>query len=323
MLAEMANDADAQVEVVIGSLLNPPLPREIPDSFSDVAAPPAALSLTCKREVDVDRHPVLQSHLLDGRPVVPLALIAEWLAHSALHANPGLTLLGMDNLRLLNGITLDSQKRSIRMLAGKACRKGPVYEVDVEIRDDQKDGLERVHSSAKAILADRLPAPPLFEENGHFKNNGRTLPRLEDIYRRVLFHGRDLRGIKEIIRICEAGISARLAAAPPPSKWMEAPLRSRWIADPLILDSAFQMAIIWCHELLGQVSLPSFAASYRQYCERFPKTGVTAVLEVRMRDERKLKGDFTFLGQDKQVLAHLNGYEAIMAPELHKAFKAA
>ncbi len=324
MLAEMANSCGQEIEMVIGGLLNQPAFQERQgQSGIQPSATPGSLSLTCKREVDVAHHPVLQSHLLDGRPVVPLALIAEWLAHSALHANPGLTLHGMDNLRLFSGITLDSQKRNIRMLAGKACRNGRVYEVDVEIRDDQREGPGRVHSSARAILTDHLPAAPLFEENGHFKTNGRKPPSLEDIYQRVLFHGQDLHGIQEIIRISEEGISARLASAPPPAKWMKAPLRSRWIADPLILDCAFQMAIIWCHEQLGQVSLPSFAAAYRQYCDRFPQEGVTAVLEVNASNERKLTGDFTFLDQHKKVLAHLKGYEAIMAPELFKAFKAA
>ena len=117
--------------------------------------------------------------------MVPLALIAEWLAHSALHANPGLALHGMDNLRLFNGIALDSQKRIIQLLAGKASRNGQVYEVDVEIRDDARDTTSRVHSSAKAILTDRLPAPPLFEENGHFRPNGHP-PSIDDIYDRTL-----------------------------------------------------------------------------------------------------------------------------------------
>ena len=83
------------------------------------------------------------------------------------------------------------------------------------------------------------------------------------------------------------------------------------------------MAIIWCHEQTGQVSLPSFAAAYRQYCSRFPKEGVTAVFEVLNLNDRKLTGDFIFLDDQKKVLACLNGYEAVMTPELIKAFKAA
>ncbi len=297
---------------------------EPPRASSDPsAAGTAALSLTCKREVTVARHPVLQSHILDGRPVVPLALIAEWLAHSAMHAHPGLGLHGLDDLRLLNGIILDDPTQTIRMLAGKVRRKGSLYEVDVEIRNDHPDNTSRVHASARAVLTDRLPAAAAYEGNGFHKTEGVAPPSPKDIYQHVLFHGKDLRGIREILHISDSGIAARLRAAPPPSQWMQHPLRSRWIADPLVLDSAFQMAIIWCHERLGQVSLPSFAASYRQYCSRFPKDGVMAVMEVRKSNDYKLQGDFVFLDESDRVVASLTGYEAIMAPDLFKAFKAA
>ena len=323
MLKEMAGGAGQAIEVVIGGLL-PSAAMETHGNTSNRApVKPAALALTCKREVTVDRHPVLQSHVLDGRPVVPLALIAEWLAHSALHANPGLKLHGLDDLRLLNGITLDNPTQTIRMLAGKARRQGPLYEVDVEIRDDQAGDPARIHATAKAILTDRLPTAATYESNGFLKSKGGTLPSPKDLYQQVLFHGRDLRSVREIFHISDSGIAAGLTAAPPPSQWMQHPLRSRWIADPLVLDGAFQMAIIWCHEQLGQVSLPSFASAYRQYCNQFPQDGVVAVMEVRKCNEYKLQGDFTFLDKAKQVVACLNGYEAVMAPDLLKAFKAA
>jgi hypothetical protein len=323
MVKEMAGGSGQEIEIVIGGLLSPANVETDQQALKPSAAKSAALSLTCKREVTVARHPVLQSHILDGRPVVPLALIAEWLAHSALHANPGLTLHGLDDLRLLSGITLDDPSRTIRMLAGKARRQGALYEVDVEIRNDQPEGSARIHASARAILADRLPAPAPYEGHGFGKIEGVALPSPKDLYQHVLFHGKDLRGIREILHISDSGIAARVTAAPPPSQWMQHPLRSRWIADPLVLDSAFQMAIVWCHERLGRVSLPSLAVSYRQYCSRFPQDGVVAVMEVHKSNEHKIQGDFVFLDSAGQVVASLKGYEAIMAPDLFKAFKAA
>jgi hypothetical protein len=317
MITEMAQPLDSAVEVVIGG----PLPSG-PKGRATVADPPAELALTCERDVSLERYPVLGAHQLDGRPVVPLALITEWLAHSALHANPGLVLHGLNDIRLQNGITLEKQKRMVTLLAGKAVRNDPMYEVAVEIRDSLHTGARQLHSSAKAILVDKLPPAPVFQELGHF-TPGDPIMSLDDIYADVLFHGKDLRGILEIIRLCADGISARVASAPPPAHWINGPLRSRWITDPLILDSAFQMAIIWCHQQHGLVSLPSFAASYRQYCRRFPEDGVSAVLEVQKSNDRKMVGDFTFLDLNKNVLARLTGYQAIMDPGLRKAFKAA
>jgi acyl transferase domain-containing protein/NAD(P)-dependent dehydrogenase (short-subunit alcohol dehydrogenase family) len=320
MVAEMAQPLNGPTEMVIGSSLHKATP--CPELSVVTTATPDTMTLTCKREINIDNHPFLHSHQLDGRPVVPLALITEWLAHSALHANPGLTLHGIDQLRLCNGIAMDRQNRWVCMLAGKAQRKGPLFEVAVEIRNGAKEPRQMVHSNAKAILAESLPAAPKFIENGHFKHTPQTYD-LDDIYGRILFHGRDLRGIREILSLTDHGMCARILAAPPPAQWISEPLRSSWIADPLMLDSAFQLAIVWCHEQFGQVCLPSYAETYRQYCRHFPAQGVFAVMVVQKFTERKLVCDFTFLNQKKKVVAELKGYEAVMAPNLLRAFKAA
>jgi NAD(P)-dependent dehydrogenase (short-subunit alcohol dehydrogenase family) len=335
MIAEMGAGGNGPVEVVIGSVWRPRIPEASPETTPEAAQriigaldrqasrlPEAALTLAAKREIDIDGYPVLQSHLLNGRPVVPLALMTEWLAHSALHGNPGLALHGIDQLRLLSGIALDHGKKMIRLLSGKAKRKEMHYEVDVQIRDGKIGDLEVIHSSAKAILTDVLPEPPEFKENGHFKTLA-GMRSLEEIYEHILFHGHQLRGIQKIIRLTEKAMTARLATAPAPELWIQEPLRSRWISDPLVLDSAFQMAIVWCHEQTGNVCLPSYAARYRQYRERFPAEGVDAVMEVHKITDRKITADFIFLDDQKRVVACLSGYEAVMDANLARAFRAA
>ena len=320
MIAEMGQPPSKSVEVVIGAPL--PLANTVNTGGTPKAHEPVAADVmvqAVRREIDAGRCPVLQSHCLDGRPVVPLALITEWLAHSALHANPGLVLHGIDGLRLLKGIALDQNKKVIRLMAGGIKRNGQVYEVDVEVRDGSQNGAGTVHSKAKAILADYLPAAPHFDENGHFKPTP-GLPSLKDIYSRILFHGDALKGIEKIVRLSKSGMTAQIRCAPAPESWLHDPMRSRWIADPLVLDCAFQMAIIWCHEQQGLVSLPSYAHSYRQYRDRFPADGVTAVLEVVKATDRKMVADFTFLDQKKAVIACMTGYEAVMDPGLFKAF---
>ena len=50
-----------------------------------LTSPPAGLQLIFERIVNSQTHPVLLSHVLDARAVVPMALHMEWLAHAALH----------------------------------------------------------------------------------------------------------------------------------------------------------------------------------------------------------------------------------------------
>jgi hypothetical protein len=143
---------------------------------------------------------------------------------------------------------------------------------------------------------------------------------MDEVYGKILFHGSELRGIKEIIGYSSKGMVARISPAPHPDKWLKDPLRNNWISDPLALDSAFQMAILWCYEELQQLSLPSYCRSYRQYCSRFPSDGVTAVLEVREALKHKIKCDIAFLDTDNSIVALLSGYEAVVSDSLFKSF---
>jgi hypothetical protein len=322
MLEEMATPLGYPVEVVVEGLLTHQ-PQQISQQPADTRKKQQPLneplSLAAKRQINLSQYPVLESHYLNGRPVVPLALITEWLAHGALHANPGLVLHGIDHLRLFKGIALEKSLKRISLMTGTPKRKGDTYEVSVEIHDDDDDAKQFIHTSATAILMDQIPPPPLFSENGHFKASP-PLRSLDDYYNDLLFHGDALQGLKQIIRISDEGMTASIEAAPAPSKWINDPWRSQWIVDPLVLDCAFQMAIIWCHEQLGLVSLPNYLTSYRQYCERFPTQGVSAVLEVEETTEHKMLGRFTFLDLNNTVVATMEGFEAIIDRSLFKAF---
>jgi len=44
-------------------------------------------------------------------------------------------------------------------------------------------------------------------------------------------------------------------------------------------------------------------------------------LEIKETTDRKMRGDFTFLDADDQIVASIGGFEAIMDPALFKAFK--
>jgi NAD(P)-dependent dehydrogenase (short-subunit alcohol dehydrogenase family) len=326
MLYEMMGDKNRPVEIVIGSnrLFKKTAKfdkgHRSPKKKKQSEKKNEELILTFKHEVDLDQYPILGSHILGGKPVVPFALMTEWFGHGALHNNPGLFLHGLDDMRILNGIKLDQQKRTIRLLAGKARKKESIYEVQVELRDGFQDDAEVIHSKARAILVDDLTPPPKF--NGSALQGAKPHSKsIEEIYENILFHGAGLRGIKEILNCSDQGMVARVSSAPSPTEWVKEPLRNQWLTDPLVLDSAFQMATIWCYDEMGAVSLPSYCAKYRQYCHRFPTKGVKAFLEVKDVNNRKMKGNFTFLDEGNKVVASLAGYEAVMDPALFKAFK--
>ncbi|BBO66829.1 hypothetical protein DSCA_07590 [Desulfosarcina alkanivorans] len=314
MVAEMQNGDPSPVEVLIGSMLT----TEADERPDLPAAPP--LALLERRELDLHRYPVLASHIIGGKPVVPFALISEWIGHGALKENPGFLLHGIDDFRLLSGIRIEQEHKLVRLMAGKAKKTDHAWQVDVELRNGVKNGKDVIHSRARALLVDRLPDAPVYTGNG--KNGNRAYPKdLDSVYTNILFHGDHLRAIKAIDDYSDHGLTARLANAPKPEAWMQDPIRDRWMADPMVLDGAFQMAILWSFEQTGKVCLPSYARAYRQYRPSFPSTGVTAVMTVTTLSHRKMIADFTFLDDDQQVVATLTGYEATIDETLIHAFQ--
>jgi len=143
---------------------------------------------------------------------------------------------------------------------------------------------------------------------------------LSDVYGEMLFHGPFLHAIKRIDTCNESGAVARLRAAAPPGAWMSDPPRSAFLTDPLILDGAFQLAIVWCQTQLGMPSLPSAFAAYRQFRESFPTDGVTAVLMVREASAHRLRCDFAFVDDAGDVVARMDGYECTASASLQAAF---
>ena len=321
LIDELACADTGATEIVIGDSLPDSPASGVNEHARPV--PPASrtqpdLSPAFARRLDLDRHPFLLSHVIGGCPVLPVAVMQEWLGHAALHDSPGLVLHGFDEFRVLKGVILNNGPCDLRAVASKIRRNGDVFEVDVELRSGLDDH-ETAHARARAILATTLPTPPGYSRPAHLDE--RSYERgIDAAYRDVLFHGPHFHGIERIDGYSSQGIIARVRLAPAPADWMDDPLRSAWLGDPLVVDAGLQMGILWCHEELGSVSLPTCGARYRQYTATFPSDGIVASLEVRERSTHRVTADITFLDTGGTVVAQMEGYGWTVDPSLREAF---
>jgi acyl transferase domain-containing protein len=294
------------------------------DGAAPVISPPnplpsADLLPAFERAVDVATHPVLKSHVLDGLAVLPVALHLEWLAHAAMHGNPGLQFHGFNDLRVTNGVKVEAGAQvPIRALAGKATKQDKLFIVPVELRGRRKDGRELLFSRAEIVLAPALPKAPVADAPPAVTPVSYTVPKA---YQEFLFHGADLQGIAEIAGRSPKAFVATAFPAPPPADWFEFPLRSGWVADPLVLDAAFQMMILWTQGEHGTGSLPSFIGRYRQFRKGFPADPVTVVSRITRDDSKFARADIDFLAPDGSVVAQMQNYECVMEPSLNASFR--
>ncbi|MCI0652690.1 MAG: SDR family NAD(P)-dependent oxidoreductase, partial [Planctomycetes bacterium] len=328
LVAEMRGAA--AVEVVLlgspgaasaGGAPTPPLApaRARADAAPAAAGTESALPVAFETEVDLASCPFLASHVLDGHAVLPMAMMIEWLAHGALHAHPGLEFFGFDALRVFKGVLLEGKERELlRVHAGHAERLGGEHHVAVELRGTAADGRDVLHARAAIVLADALPSAkahqtPVLDA---------PFPRdVEEIYRERLFHGPELRGLLGVEGCSGEGIAGVSRSAPAPRAWLARPLRSRWLADPLVLDVSFQLMIVWSQEHLAAGSLPCFAGNYRQYQRSFPRGDTRIVIEVTRSSEHSAFANIEYLDRAGALVARMMDYECVVDASLATAFR--
>jgi NAD(P)-dependent dehydrogenase (short-subunit alcohol dehydrogenase family) len=317
LVDELAERDRSAVEVAIGGTF----PIEDTQRTDEPAGSVAhGLDVVLERRLDVNSHPFLKSHVIGGRPVLPVAVGMEWLAHGALHAHPGMKLVGLEDIRVLKGVVLGDDPVKVEIAAGSAQRDGGGSCVAVELRSRTQDGALCVHLRARAVLASRYGRAPQQAAGvlGEVPNCDRSAA---DVYRDVLFHGREFHAIKAIERMGERGAVARLSPAPPPDKWMQSSPRSAWIGDPLMVDGALQLGIVWAVEQLAAPALPSRIAAYRQYVDRMPVDAITARLLVTEHAEHRLTADVDFVDSKGAVVAQLSGCTWTVDASLAESFR--
>src|SRR5262249_40980672 len=148
-----------------------------------------------ERELSLENAPILESHFLGERPVLPMALALEWLAHAALHSHPGLTFAGCEQLHVLHPVSVaPGSSTRISLHAGNAQRRPDGWLVPVEM-ETLKGNAGVPCYRAEIVLSDQLSVPDGASRLTEFKPISLDI---DDAYVTHLFHGQDLRGLLAI-----------------------------------------------------------------------------------------------------------------------------
>jgi acyl transferase domain-containing protein/NAD(P)H-dependent flavin oxidoreductase YrpB (nitropropane dioxygenase family)/NAD(P)-dependent dehydrogenase (short-subunit alcohol dehydrogenase family) len=317
-----------EVEVLLGGIepgrLQTPPPRITPSDGNrnfPLISTGASLSRLADGSVEIVRtldpaHDLyLNDHRLDGKPVFPMAMALELMAEAAAAGWPELHVVEMKDLQLLRGLVLDNGSRPVRVLArpsGSPVRDG--LEVEVSIAGGAPQA--PLHYKAIALLGPRLPASPGL---GDFTlNEVVALPfSLEEIYRQWLFHGPLMAGIREIKGIGTNGIAGDLVSSVP-ERCLGRNAQGTWVIDPIVLDSALQLIIVWTRMHWDMTPLPSRMRSYKRFA---------ALSGQRINCQMLIKSDSTghivhcyvaFYGDAGQLLGLVEDAEGVCSKALNR-----
>jgi NAD(P)-dependent dehydrogenase (short-subunit alcohol dehydrogenase family)/acyl carrier protein len=259
----------------------------------------------------------MKDHVINGRPVLPMAVTAEMLIHLAVMQSPDYKFIGYDDFRTLKGVILEDNSRQISFYVSDPVDINDTRIVESELRSIH-NGHEIVNARAKILLARTTTSrtPTAIDCQAHL-----VYPHsINEVYQHQLFHGEFLHALTKIEGWSENSIAAESRAALPPENWSADSLCPRWYSDPLAVDAAFQLMILWSRQNTQAPSLPVYVAEYRQFCNRFPKEVMIRAKAARKSGHAAV-ADIDFLNKDGQVLAQIKGYECTINHSLEKAFK--
>ncbi len=254
-------------------------------------------------EVQVQRagHAYLAGHAVNGEPVVPVVLVAEWLARAARSFRPGLTLIALHDLAVLKGIRLGGFEHGgdrFRIEARPAPAETLLSKGTSELQLMLLDFNGRPRYSARAELHVQAALP------------GTSAPKLTldecsgSPYPDQLFHRDQFELIEQMHGISDAGIAAQVRGIQD-ANWPE----QSWHFDVAALDGGMQLAVLYAQRMLGANNLPTAIASVRHYPAPPCAGPIVATAYPRSLSKAASTTDIYFVDGNGQRIAELLGVQ--------------
>ncbi len=273
-------------------------------------------------QLDPQEISILRDHVIDGRAVLPFALMLEWGAEAALHRHPGFQLESLQDWRVLKGIVFPpGGVISVAVRMAPVQRDGDRWIVPIELSGQYGSGTdahETLHARGSVVLVPWSgPTPPATDP-----------PRLDpdprnvrELYDDVLFHGPSLRTISRLLGSAEEGIVALCHPAPSPADWLPRPRRSRWVLDPLLIDAGFQLLIAWATRYAGAPCLPCSVDQIEKFSGPALSSAATVRVSITDRGEHGARANIEVLDDSGELFLRLSGAEFVIDPSLERAFR--
>jgi hypothetical protein len=217
------------------------------------------------------------------------------------------------DLRVLRGISFERGSQSARIVASAPKEMQGVVRVGMRAEIGEQHHL---HDTADVELGPRLivPAP-----NAPLQLvNPRPLPiSIAEAYDQWLFHGPLFAGIADVEALGDNGIIAALSSSTPKRCLAESP-EGHWLIDPVMVDSALQLIILWARTYLDMTPLPARLTCYHRYAG--PISGAVRC-EARVRHiagTPVIHADFRFIDRAGKVVGWLEGLEGTCSKALNR-----
>lgn len=293
--------------------------------------------LVAIRQMDLSEDRFLEDHrfgrdvsdtdpTLRPLPVVPMTMSIEMMAEAAALLMPGMSLVGVKDIRAYRWIQVEEWGGNSVMLQITARRRasaspegsdpsGRTEEIEVHIHNltekaDSPSSQSSPIIQGKFIFAPSPLEPPLVE--GDFVlRGGRPSKIVEDLYEdRFMFHGLAFRGVISVDEIGEDGVRAQLEVLPT-DRLFRSTSTPLFVIDPALLDAAGQLVGYWPIENLDTafIVFPIGIRSLYLYGPNLrPSERVTCRVRIRQVTSRQIRADMDVIRPDGRLWMRVMGW---------------
>jgi NAD(P)-dependent dehydrogenase (short-subunit alcohol dehydrogenase family)/acyl carrier protein len=308
---EVSHGHKGEAEVVVGAATG--LAGDEPENES-LPLLAGASDAPKRYTLDLARDLYLDDHRIDGRPVLPFAVAMELMAQAAVAASPGRPVAGLREIRLFDGVTLDGDRPRSVDIEATPSEGGEEFVVTLS---PPEGGRPHYRSTVRlgtpgAVSRERQPRPAPMVDARPF-----PMP-VADAYRELLFHGPLFQGIEAIDVMDERGASALLRPSEA-GRCVAGADGLRWLLDPVLLDSALQVQVLWARLQWEVTLLPAEIGSYTWFGELPEDEPVRHELRIRADAKPPLcNTDHWFYAPDGRLIATMQGVVGVGAQALNR-----
>ncbi|WP_456473651.1 SDR family NAD(P)-dependent oxidoreductase [Desulfolithobacter sp.] len=262
-------------------------------------------------------HRFLNEHRIDGIAVLPAAAAAEIIAEGVSPLYPGLKIVELIDLRMLNGIKItDSSQKTVLELDPVEFFEDKAL-VKAALKSSGENGRQIVHYRCTVRLArklpttaNRLPRADLYQEKKL---------AVSKAYDEWLFHGPAFRVIEHIDGMSGAGALAGLRRSEP-EEWLSNldGQDHRWILDPAVLDAAPQMGLLWARMFRGESALPVRFGRIIRHDDSLPPKLSMEFCRQETEEPNIILADIFFTGKKGNVVLKIEGLTCVSSKELNR-----
>ena len=236
--------------------------------------------------------PYLKSHVIQGVPVVPVALVSHICLSLARHFSFLGKHVSLSDLKVLHGIKCHGFFNEGDWLT-VACHSKPGSK---EVKFSITDASETLCYQLR-IQESSGQAKPRQSVKVNGLNPWKVDPK--DVYRDQLFHGTDFQVIHALQGISDSACEAQLKVGKD--------IQSEIPVFVGILDGALQLGLLWEHQRSQHASLPTGIKAMRLYQEFQSDQIVRCVLKNTQQNQLSANWNVFFLDEHGITLAEIEG----------------